>query len=80
MAEGSAPWRLEKVPGGYAIRDAKGIVIAHVYGQELPGSIGITLEQAKEIASQIVRLPELHHVRPIESKGPSARRGISERR
>ena len=83
MAERSAPWRLEKVPGGYAVRDAKGMLIAHVYGQEFPGSIGMTLEQAKEIASQIAKLPELRHLHPIASTGqklPSARRGVSERR
>ena len=79
MAERSAPWRLEKVPGGYAVRDAKGMLIAHVYGQEFPGSIGMTLEQAKEIASQIAKLPELRHLHPIASTGqklPNARAGF----
>ena len=83
MAERSLPWRLEKVPGGYAVRDAKGMLIAHVYGQEFPGSIGMTLEQAKEIASQIAKLPELHHLHPKRQPGKSYRAhgaGVSERR
>jgi hypothetical protein len=53
-----APWRFEKVPGGYAVRDAKGMLIAHVYGQDSPSGIGMTLDQAKEIASQIAKLAE----------------------
>jgi hypothetical protein len=28
-----APWRVEKLPGGYVVRDANGQALAHVYGR-----------------------------------------------
>jgi hypothetical protein len=28
-----APWREEKISGGYVVRDASGLAIAHVYGR-----------------------------------------------
>jgi hypothetical protein len=53
------PWRPEKIPGGYAVRDAEGKVVAHIYGQEAPvaASGALTLEEAKEMATLIAKLP-----------------------
>jgi len=38
MAEGSrrfpAPWRADKVPGGYVIRDANGQALAYIHSRE----------------------------------------------
>jgi hypothetical protein len=31
-----APWRADKVPGGYVVRDASGRALAHVYAGEEP--------------------------------------------
>jgi hypothetical protein len=29
-----APWRADKVPGGYVVRDASGQALARLYGRE----------------------------------------------
>jgi hypothetical protein len=29
-----APWRADKVPGGYVVRDATGQALAYLYGRE----------------------------------------------
>jgi hypothetical protein len=29
----SAPWRVEKIPGGYVVRDANGQALAYVYSR-----------------------------------------------
>ena len=38
MAEGSRrfppPWRADKIPGGYVVRDANGQAIAYIYSRE----------------------------------------------
>ena len=55
-----SPWRPERIPGGYAIRDAQGKVLAHVYGQEAPAiPTALTLEEAKEMAVHVAKLPDL---------------------
>ena len=51
-------WRAERVPGGYAVRDASGRIVVHIYGQEDAGE-GVTsyptMEEAKEIALNIAK-------------------------
>jgi hypothetical protein len=57
-----SPWRAEKVPGGYAVRDAEGKIVAHVFGQSRPirgGPAILSLDDAKEMAGAIAELPEL---------------------
>ena len=55
-----SPWRPERIPGGYAIRDAQGKVVAHVYGQEAPAiPTALTLEEAREMAVHVAELPDL---------------------
>ena len=38
MAEGSRrflpPWRADRIPGGYVVRDANGQAIAYIYSRE----------------------------------------------
>ena len=53
-------WRSEKVPGGYAVRDAAGKVVAHIYGwdeswksTEVPTPL--TMDEAKEMALNIAK-------------------------
>ena len=40
MAEGSSrflpPWRADKIPGGYVVRDANGQAIAYLYSRDDP--------------------------------------------
>jgi hypothetical protein len=57
------PWSIERMPGGYRVIDANGIVLAHVYGQP-SGAIAVsdtrlTNDEARRIAKLIARLPEL---------------------
>ena len=56
------PWRAEMIPGGFAVRDAAGRLVAHVYGNahRIEGAPRtLSLDEAKEMANLIVKLPEL---------------------
>lgn len=58
-----APWRPEQIPGGYAIRDAAGKVVAHIYGRPEPWKANgvpapLTMDEAREMAIRIAKLPE----------------------
>jgi hypothetical protein len=47
-------WRAERVPGGYAVRDPGGRIVAHIYGQKEAGEAGfLTMDAAREMALQI---------------------------
>jgi hypothetical protein len=67
MAEGSrrfpAPWRADKIPGGYVVRDANGQVLAYVYSRETEAEAlqtkVLTKDEARRGAVNIARLPEL---------------------
>lgn len=55
------PWRVEKIPGGYTVRDATDRVLARIYGQCEPkeGCVAaLTLEEAEEMALTIAMLPQ----------------------
>jgi hypothetical protein len=67
MAEGSrrfpAPWRVDKIPGGFVVRDANGQALAYVYSRESEAEARqakvLTSDEARRIAINVVRLPEL---------------------
>jgi hypothetical protein len=67
MAEGSRrfppPWRADKIPGGYVVRDANGQAIAYLYCREAEAEARqakvLTADEARRIATNIARLPEL---------------------
>jgi hypothetical protein len=44
------PWRSEKVPNGYAVRDAAGKIVARIFG-----GVDLTMDEAKEIALTIAK-------------------------
>lgn len=59
-----APWALKEIPGGYCVVDAEGKRLAYVYGldpKELAaaGPLRLTKDEARRIASNIAKLPDL---------------------
>jgi hypothetical protein len=69
------PWRADKIPGGYVVRDANGQAIAYVYSRETEAEAlqakVLTKDEARRIAINIARLPEL--------LGKGRARGLSSR-
>ena len=56
------PWREEKFSGGYVVRDATGQALAHLYARSTESEAveaRWTLNEARRIAVNIARLPEL---------------------
>ena len=59
-----APWKVEQIPGGYRVDDAEGKAVAYCYGldpRELPaaGHLRLTRDEARRVASNSAKLPEL---------------------
>ena len=58
-----APWTVEKIPGGFKVVDANGQSLAYVYGHADPRDAEIakalTLDEARRIAANIAKLPDL---------------------
>jgi hypothetical protein len=58
-----APWRADKIPGGYVVRDATGQAIAYLYSRENEAEARqaktLTADEARRIAVAIARLSEL---------------------
>jgi hypothetical protein len=67
MAEGPRrfppPWRVDKIPGGHIVRDANGQALAYVYSRasevEAHQAKVLTTDEARRIAINIARLPDL---------------------
>jgi hypothetical protein len=58
-----APWRVEKIPGGYVVRDANGQALAYVYSRanetDAMQAKVLTDDEARRVATNIAKLPEL---------------------
>jgi K+/H+ antiporter YhaU regulatory subunit KhtT len=67
MAEQSlrfpTPWQADKLLGGYVVRDASGQALAYVYSRDNEAEARqakvLTRDEARRIAVNIARLPEL---------------------
>jgi hypothetical protein len=58
------PWSAEKIPGGYAVRDATGTLITHIFGRDAPWNhdgvpAPLTMAEARNMAARIAALAEL---------------------
>jgi hypothetical protein len=58
-----APWRADKIYGGFVIRDANGQALAYVYSRDNEAEARqakvLTSDEGRRIAANIARLPEL---------------------
>jgi len=58
-----APWQADNIPGGYVIRDANKQALAYVYARatsvDAVQAKVLTQDEARRIAINIARLPEL---------------------
>ena len=53
------PWEVERVPGGFVVKDANGQSLAHVYADSQQVVNTLTEDEARRIARNIAKLPEL---------------------
>ena len=54
-----APWSVEKIPGGFIVKDANGVSLAYVYADNRQVVNTLTEDEARCIASNIAKLPAL---------------------
>jgi hypothetical protein len=56
------PWSIVRTQGGWCVKDATGQPIAYTYGDDRSQGVGsqqMTMDEARRIASNIAKLPEL---------------------
>lgn len=57
------PWAAQQIPGGYIVKDATGQSLAYVYARDTKAQADtakvLTMDEARRIASNIVKLPKL---------------------
>jgi K+/H+ antiporter YhaU regulatory subunit KhtT len=57
------PWRTDKIPGGYVVRDANGQALVYIYSRDSEAEAMqakvLTKDEARRIAVNVARLPDL---------------------
>ena len=57
------PWTIERLPGGFKVVDAHGQSLAYFYARENDNDAGtagvLTMDEARRLASNFAKLPEL---------------------
>jgi hypothetical protein len=53
------PWTVETIPSGFKVVDATGQALAYVYASENAAAKLLTPDEARRIAANIAKLPEL---------------------
>ena len=58
-----APWTADKIVGGYVVRDANGQALVYIYSRdnedEARQAKVLTKDEARRIAANVARLPQL---------------------
>ena len=53
------PWTVEQIPSGFKVVDANGLALAYVYAGETSAAKLLTPDEARRIAANITKLPQL---------------------
>ena len=77
-----APWRIVEIPNGFAVDDATGQQLGVFYGRADPNAAGhtgfLTIAEARQMAVDFARLPELLKRIPAPQRGPRKPQPIAE--
>jgi hypothetical protein len=72
------PWTVERIPGGYLVRDGNGMPLAYVYGRDAErisvSEQKLTADEARRISKLIARLPELVELEKDRNRNRSRRK------